>query len=260
MISRCNDNRILWYGAVALGLIGGCAAPSAHVTPAKDTPKMIQTGFLDQSISLSDGSTRRYVIFIPRAYDPSKKWPAILFLHGAGERGEDNQVQVKVGLGPVIRRQENQFGFITVLPQSAPQAWWTHPKEKEYALAALEKTRKDYSIDPRRIYLTGLSMGGAGTWALAADQPQTWAAIAPICGPADPTAAPKVVHLPCWCFHGQADDTVKVAQSQKMIEALKSLGGQPRYTEYPGVGHNSWDRAYGTAELFSWFLANPRKL
>jgi predicted peptidase len=109
------------------------------------------------------------------------------------------------------------------------------------------------------MYLTGLSMGGFGTWSLAAQYPDRWAAIVPICGGGNPADADKIKHIPCWCFHGDADKAVKVERSREMIEALKKAGGQPRYDEYPGVGHNSWDRAYGTADLYQWLLMQQLK-
>jgi predicted peptidase len=195
---------------------------------------------------------------VPRDYDAARAWPAILFLHGAGQRGNDNEAQGKVGIGPHILRNQDRFGFIVVLPQCPQGKWWTAREQKAYAMAALERTREEFHVDSDRIYLTGISMGGMGTWALAADQSQVWAAIVPICGPGDPLAAAKVAHLPCWYFHGTADRTVPVQMGRTMMDALKRRGGHPRYTEYEGVGHNSWDRAYATDELFAWMLAQRR--
>ncbi len=213
--------------------------------------------FLDKTVTLADGSTRPYVVFVPRAYAPDRAWPAILFLHGAGERGTDNRGQLQVGVAAAIRNRLDRFGFITVLPQCAPDpAWWTDESEKAYAMAALNKTCREYQVDPKRTYLTGLSMGGYGTWALAADYPTTWAAIAPICGKGVPATAGAIAPIPCWCFHGAEDATVPVEHSREMIEALRAVGAKPRYTEYPGVGHNSWDRAYDTEELYAWLLSH----
>jgi len=221
---------------------------------------MGKVGFLNKAVQMPDGTRRRYVVFVPRAYTPDKRWPAILFLHGAGERGNDNKGQVRVGIGRAIRQREATFGFITVMPQCAAEpAWWTKKSEKAYAMAALAKTRKEYMIDPKRIYLTGLSMGGFGTWALAADHPKLWAAIVPICGRGETKKASRIAHLPCWCFHGAADDVVPPAHSRDMIAALKKAGAKPRYTEYKGVGHNSWDAAYDTEALYIWMLEHQAK-
>lgn len=226
----------------------------------KHATSNMSEGFLDKTVTLSDGSRRRYVVFVPKAYTPDCAWPAILFLHGAGERGTDNRGQVRVGIAGAIRKRLDTFPFITVLPQCAGEpAWWTDASEKAYAMAALEQTRREYKIDPKRTYLTGLSMGGFGTWALAADHPTSWAAIVPVCGKGDPVKAKIIVRIPCWCFHGADDATVPVKHSRDMVEALRAAGGRPRYTEYPGVGHNSWDRAYDTDELYTWLLSHQRR-
>jgi predicted peptidase len=242
------------------GLGAGCSAPS-HAGPGRSDDKpMPQTGFIERSLQMPDGRQRRYAIFVPRSYDASKAWPAILFLHGAGERGDDNQAQVRVGIGKAIRRQQADFGFITIMPQCAKDTWWTDDSEKSYAMAALARTRKEYSIDPARIILTGLSMGGQLTWVLAAEHPDLWAAIVPICGAkGDPARAAAFAQVQCWCFHGTKDDVVPVARSREMVQAIKKAGGHPRYTEYPNANHNSWDAAYETDELFTWMASQRHK-
>ena len=126
-------------------------------------------------------------------------------------------------------------------------------------MAILDQVCKDYKVDRKRIYLTGLSMGGFGTWSLATAYPERWAAMVPICGGGNPAQAAKIKDIPCWCFHGDADATVSVENSRKMIKALKDAGGDPKYTEYPGVNHNSWDRAYATAELWEWLAKQSLK-
>lgn len=212
-----------------------------------------KTGFLDKTFK--DGT--KYVVFIPHDYTPEKTYPVILFLHGSGESGTDGQKQVGTGLGKAIKKEEKTFPFITLFPQSQKGGWKATGDEAQRALAILDETMKTYKIDEKRQYLTGLSMGGFGTWSLAAEYPTRWAAIAPICGGGDPGIAPKIKDIPCWNFCGDADKLV--VQSRKLIAALKEAGGNPIYTEYPGVGHNSWDNAYGTAKLYEWFLMNPRK-
>jgi predicted peptidase len=128
----------------------------------------------------------------------------------------------------------------------------------------LDDVMKEYKADASRVYLTGLSMGGYGTWSLAAAHPEKWAAIAPICGGVRDAAAvtataEKIKDIPCWCFHGGADPTVKPEKSREMIEAIKKAGGSPKYTEYPGVGHNSWEKAYATPELWTWLAEQKKK-
>jgi predicted peptidase len=130
--------------------------------------------------------------------------------------------------------------------------------DAQRALAILEFVQKKYKIDEQRIYLTGLSLGGFGTWSLAARYPDKWAAIVPICGGGNPEWAEKIKHIPVWCFHGDQDKAVRVELSRRMIEALKAAGASPRYTEYPGVGHNCWDLAYNTKELYAWLLSQKR--
>ncbi len=213
-----------------------------------------ETGFIDKVHKDADGKEAKYVVFIPKDYKGDKEYPVILFLHGSGETGTDGKKQAQTGLGNAIRKNEKNFAFITIFPQSQDRNWRAGSKDADRALKILDETMKEYKTDSKRVYLTGLSMGGFGTWSLAAAYPTKWAAIAPVCGGGDPKAAEKFKDLPCWCFHGDADTAVKVDMSRNMIEALKKAGGKPEYTEYPGVGHNSWDKAYGTAELYTWFL------
>lgn len=216
-------------------------------------------GFLDRVFKQSDGGEAKYILFVPHGYKGDKPFPLVLFLHGAGETGTDGKKQAAVGLGPAIRKEEKTFPFIAVFPQSQKRTWQAGSDDAKRALDILAEVQKQYKVDPKRIYLTGLSMGGYGTWSLAAAHPDRWAAIAPVCGGGDPKQAAKIKDLPCWCFHGDADKAVAVTRSRDMIEALKKAGGSPKYDEYPGVGHNSWDRAYGTKELYEWLLKQHLK-
>jgi len=118
---------------------------------------------------------------------------------------------------------------------------------------------KEFKVDAKRQYLTGLSMGGYGTWSIAPTTPTRWAAIVPVCGAGNPADAEKIKDIPCWCFHGDEDKAVNVEGSRKMIAAIEKAGGKPKYTEYPKVGHNSWDMAYGTDELYKWLLEQKTK-
>jgi predicted peptidase len=217
-----------------------------------------KTGFVNKVFKGKDADAK-YVVFIPGDYDGKKEFPVILFLHGAGSTGDDGQKQVKGGLAKHIREAKNKFPFITVFPQAHTKGWGATGASGKTALAILDEVEKDYKTDKKRVYLTGLSMGGFGTFSFAAAHPERWAAIAPICGGGQPKTAAKFKDVPCWCFHGDADETVNVEQSRAMIKALKDAGGSPKYTEYPGVGHNSWDRAYATAELYEWFLKHTTK-
>ena len=217
-----------------------------------------KTGFVNKVHKGKDGDVK-YVVFVPKTYDGTKEFPVILFLHGAGESGTDGEKQVKVGLGKAIRDKKEDFAFISIIPQSQKGGWGATGAEGKRAISILDEVEKDYKPDKKRVYLTGLSMGGFGTWSLAAAHPTRWAAIAPVCGGGDPKSAEKIKAIPCWCFHGDADTAVKVERSREMIKALKDAGGEPRYNEYAKVGHNSWDRAYATEELYTWFLKHSTK-
>ena len=222
-------------------------------------------GFINRVFKGPDGEAK-FVVFLPHDYDPkgSKEYPVILFLHGMGESGADGINQTKVGIGQAIKKKAKTFHFIVIFPQSQKRNWKADSADGKRALAILDEVLKTYKTDPKRIYLTGLSMGGFGTWSMANAFPERWAAIAPVCGGVYPkekieSIAAKIKDIPCWCFHGDADKAVPVKFSQGMIAALKTAGAAPRYDEYAGVGHNSWDRAYGTAELYDWFLQHKSK-
>lgn len=219
----------------------------------------IEHGFLNRVIKDPDGKEAKYVLFVPYSYKGDKPFPTILFLHGAGETGSDGEKQARTGLGNAIRKQEQTFGFIAIFPQSQKRTWQADSDDGQRAMRILAQVQKNYKVDPKRIHLTGLSMGGFGTWSLAAAYPTKWAAMVPICGGGDPNHALVIKHIPCWCFHGDADTAVKVDRSREMIKALKAVGGKPKYDEYPGVGHNSWDKAYGTPELYDWLLKQKLK-
>lgn len=214
-------------------------------------------GFVSKVYKGKEGESK-YVVFVPHDYKGDKDYPLILFLHGAGERGTDGKKQAMVGLGKAIKDKKEKFPFIVVFPQ-AQKTWQAGSPDGKRALGILDEVQKDYKVDPKRIYLTGLSMGGYGTWSMAAAMPSRWAAIVPVCGGGNPANAEKIKDIPCWCFHGDADTVVNVQKSRDMIEALKKASAEPHYTEYPGVGHNSWDRAYGTAKLYDWLLMQHLK-
>src|SRR5262245_12124599 len=213
-------------------------------------------GFIN--MTFKDGS--KYVLFVPHTYTGEKEMPLILFLHGAGERGDDGQKPVQQGIGNAIKckGKEKTFPFFVIFPQ-AQKSWKAGTPDTDRALAILDETQKKYKIDGKRVYLTGLSMGGAGTWSLAAAHPDRWAAIVPICFGGDASMAEKIKHIPCWCFCGDQDNKKLLEGCRTMVKALKGAGGSPRYSEFPFVGHNSWDSAYVTPELYSWLLSHKLK-
>ncbi len=241
-------------------LIAQTLVVSATPQARADDPR----GFVNRVHKDPASAESKYVVFVPHAYaaaeSAEKRWPVIMFLHGAGERGDDGQKQVTVGLGPAIRRREAQFPFVAVFPQClANGRWQAESPDGERAMAILAEVEKEFRTDPDRVYLTGLSLGGMGTWSLGMKHPGRFAALAPICGRGDTSQAAAIAKLPIWCFHGDADRAVPVEGSRTMIAAVKEAGGSPRYSEFPYVGHNSWDPAYATGELYTWLLEQKRK-
>lgn len=194
-----------------------------------------------------------YLLFLPEGYATStKSWPLILFLHGAGESGSDLAVVKKHG-PPKILETKKDFPFIVVSPQSPGRGW-----NPDTLSALLDDVESNYRVDKDRIYLTGLSMGGYGTWSLAAAHPERFAAIAPICGGGNVRDASKLKALPIWVFHGAKDNTVPIARSEEMVKALKDVGSEVKFTVYPEAGHDSWTETYDNPELYSWLLAHTR--
>ena len=198
-----------------------------------------------------------HLLFLPRDYgtSPDEKWPLIFFLHGAGERSNDLRLVKKHGI-PKIVEQQPDFPFIAVSPQCPDETTW---RDHHLTLKALlDETVANYAVDVHRIYLTGLSMGGYGTWSLARRYPELFAAIAPICGGGFPEFVSQLKDVPVWAFHGAADDVVKLEAGQRMVDALRACGGDVRFTVYPGVGHDSWTQTYDNPELYEWFLQHRR--
>jgi predicted peptidase len=193
--------------------------------------------------------------------------PLILFLHGAGESGTDDERPTTVGIGPAIDAHPERFPALVVFPQASRGYGW-RGFNLAAAVAALDDVEERYSVDRGRVYVTGISMGGYGTWLAALQQPERFAAAVPVCGGLDrtssalsfPQAAQRLAPLPQWVFHGDADDIIPVQTSRAMVRALRAAGGADvRYTEYAGVKHNSWDRAYAEPELMPWLLRQRRR-
>jgi predicted peptidase len=198
--------------------------------------------------------TMDYLLYLPKDYKDKDSWPLMLFLHGAGERGSDLEL-VKTHGPPKLIEQGKEFPFIVVSPQCATRRFW-QPLELS---ALLDEICEEYHVDQDRIYVTGLSMGGFGTWALATYQPDRFAAIVPICGGGEPRRARNIAHLPTWVFHGAKDEAVPLELSEAMVEALKRAGGNVKFTVYPEADHDSWTQAYDTPELYEWLLEQKRQ-
>ena len=196
----------------------------------------------------------KYLLYLPDNYDAdeSKKWPMLVFLHGAGERGDDLEL-VKINGPPKLIETGVSYPFIVASPQLALEEWWSPDVVAWLTRELVESLR----VDPARVYLTGLSMGGYGTWETAAKYPELYAAIAPICGRGDPASAWRLRHMPTWIFHGAKDSVVPIKHSEDMNRALKGYGNV-RYTVYPEADHDSWTQTYFNPELYDWFLEHER--
>ncbi|MCE0484853.1 MAG: prolyl oligopeptidase family serine peptidase [Methylacidiphilales bacterium] len=195
-----------------------------------------------------------YLLFLPQSYDQTKKrWPLILFLHGMDESGDDLSLVKKHGLAKIVE-EKLDFPFVVVSPQCPRDEWWS----TDALVSLLDTVEKNYRIDKKRVYVTGLSMGGYTTWQLAIEHPHRFAAIAPICGGGNPYLAYKIKQLPIWVFHGAKDKAVPIAESREMISALRKQGGNIRFTIYRNGGHDSWSKTYQNEKLYDWFLSHSR--
>lgn len=193
--------------------------------------------------------------------------PVILFLHGAGESGTDDTLPATVGIGPAIREDPSRFPALVVFPQASRGYGW-RGFNLAAAVAALDDVIASFDVDQEQVSVTGISMGGFGTWLLGVQHPERFSALVPVCGGLDvgtagmnhAKAARRIASIPQWVFHGDADDIIRVEHSRMMVAELQRAGADVRYTEYPGVSHNSWDRAYAEPELMPWLLGQKRTL
>jgi len=198
----------------------------------------------------------KYLLFLPEDYgQEQKRWPLILFLHGAGERGDDLN-KVKVHGPPKIVETRKDFPFIVVSPQCPEDDWWT--KKTEVLINLLDDIVARYDVDTERIYLTGLSMGGYGSWALASEYPDRFAAVVPICGGGNRIMSIFLKDMPIWAFHGAKDSVVPVEESKDLVEAINARGGNAKLTIYPDANHDSWTETYNNQEVYDWLLEHRR--
>ena len=229
------------------GILIGLAIPSAF----GDT-----TGQKSQVFQEEVTRTVRfpYLLYLPEDYgEAEKKWPVIIFLHGMGERG-DNLESVKKHGPPKILENRTDFPFVVISPQCPDDRWW----QTDDLAVFIDRVLAGLSIDEDRVYLTGLSMGGFATWQLAAEHPEKFAAIAPICGGGEPAMARYLQRMPIWAFHGAKDSVVPVERTKQMVEAVQERGGNPKLTIYPDADHDSWTETYENPDLYDWFLSNSR--
>jgi predicted peptidase len=240
--------RFLRYSPVGLlFLVVGCF----NANPADKLGSMPpDTGFILRD-SNGQAGKHKYTVFVPRDYSSSKKYPAIVFLHGIGESGSDGKKCTTVGLGPAIAKRNGEFPFIVVFPQTG---WdWTSETSDHIMTDALADAEKHYSIDTDRVFLTGMSSGGRGTWVLGARHRDQFAALIPMAGYAAYDEVPQLRNMPIWALHNSGDFIVPVGGTREMVKRIKAEGNpNVHYDEFKASGHNCWDEAYDKGELFAW--------
>ncbi|NND96617.1 MAG: phospholipase [Pirellulaceae bacterium] len=267
---------------IAIGLLAAAALtpPSAAQLLAdppaaeQNSKETLRSLYHSRSFESKSGGSLPYRILTPATIEPNKKYPLVLFLHGAGERGVDNVRQLVHGAHEFARAdRREQFPAFVVFPQCPPESRWVQsdwdlksgrgqfPSDPSdpmrLTLELVDELSVQQPIDDARRYVTGLSMGGQGTWYAAAQQPHRFAAMLEVCGGGDPDWAKRYSGIPIWAFHGQADTVVPVSRGREMIAALAQVGHAPeiRYVEYPGVGHDAWTRTYSRDDVFQWLFA-----
>lgn len=233
-----------------------------------------------KEIFVKNGDTLRYRMLTPEGYNPHKRYPLIVFLHGSGERGNDNEAQLKHG-GFLFLKDSIRQGFpaIVIFPQCPGDSSWApiklqrdtsgkitgmlfngpQPVPGQLVKALVDQLLAEHKVDSKRIYLGGLSLGGMGTWDLLARYPKVWAAAFPICGAGNVKTVSQFSHVPIWIFHGGADPVVPVQFSRDYYAALQAAHAEVKYSEYPGVGHNSWDNAFAEPTLVPWLFEHKKK-
>jgi predicted peptidase len=220
-----------------------------------------------------DGTVIKYRWSIPEKIEPGKIYPLVLFLHGSGERGDDNTAQLRHGVLPIINGAE-KLGtpVFLIAPQCPGDRWWSPADSSrtrltaadqpnplmEAVLALVSGIQKTHPVDPKRFHVTGISMGGFGTWDLLGRAPARIASAVPVCGGGDPALAPKFKNVPIWAFHGEADNVVPASGTRDMIKALEKAGAKPKVTYYPETGHDSWTRTYDNPEVIRWMLSHSK--
>ena len=237
------------FSFLLIGVYSGCSS-SSELTGDVSGKQLV--GKFDKDITIS--VNYKYLIYFPKDYsNTNKKWPLILFLHGSGERGTDIKI-VKRNGPPKLVSEGKDFPFIIVSPQCPDKIYW----DNKILISLLNDIIAKYNVDEKRIYLTGLSSGGIGTWALAIEYPDKFAAIAPISASGEPDDVCALKNVPVWVFHGEKDDVIPIKEDSDMVNALKECGGDVKFTIYPNEGHGVWTKAYADPELYDWFLQHHK--
>lgn len=244
-----------WLAVVAL------LAISSALVKGQPAPA---TGRFENLTYHDDNGDHAYTVFLPAGFRADRKYPTILFLHGAGERGKDGKKQLTVGLAPYVKAKAATFPFVVVFPQCEDlegrllTSWKADTADAHRALKILDEVQTKYGTDPKRTVLMGWSMGGYGAWSLGAADPQRWSAVVPLSGGADADTVAKLKDTPVWAFQGGKDKLVPPTESREAVEALKAAGGKVTYTEFPDVGHVPFEETFPNDGLIRWML-DPQK-
>jgi predicted peptidase len=253
--------------------------------PNSVVAQRVETGFIDRTLE-DRGTVRHYQVFVPRSYDPTQQWPLVLFLHGGGQQGTDGYRPTRSGIGEAIRLNPERFPAIVVFPQVRPEHQWTGD-EAEFALRTLDAAEHEFNTDPDRVYLTGLSRGGRGSYYIAYRHASRFAAVLVAAGRVGPAGltrtngalwlenspvvpdadgdtfaalAERISDVPLWIFHGDQDAVIPVEDSRLLFSELEARGAPARYSEFPGVGHTAavWAAAYQSAQVIEWLFSHRR--
>lgn len=270
--SRSGTTTGIVRSVCAAALLSGTVTGSGAADPPAPRPELTMVYEPREHVG-TNGLTLPYRLLEPAGAEAGRKYPLVLFLHGAGERGDDNTAPLKHAArdfaDPGLRARHPAY---VVIPQCPANGKWSDvdwskdasdlPERASDAMQTtkelLDEMVEKAAVDRDRIYVTGLSMGGFGTWDVIARHPDFFAAAAPICGGGDPATVGRFKSLPIWCFHGAQDQVVKVARSREMVESLRAAGSGVRYTEYPDAQHDSWTRTYANPEFHDWLFAQRR--
>lgn len=247
-----------------------CLILAAMPALAEEVASMPATGFLNKTTTVAEAPVR-YILYVPEGYDAATSWPLIVFLHGSGERGDNPWLAAEVGIGKAIRENPKRYPALVLMPTCPAEHFW------DSAIPAIESamadTQRDYNVDAKRLYLTGLSMGGYMTWLWGAQKTDTFAALMPICGGGNlldikliigsksdydfgsiQDRAKALTKIPIYAFHGENDSVVPAQRSREIVKLVEEAGGTVKYREYPETDHNSWDKAYGSRTTMEWLL------
>ena len=273
--TRLRAGHALSAFACVILCLGLATPPACRADAVTNSAAEVERLFEAKMFRDSQGGLLPYRQLAPPKIEPGQRYPLVLLFHGAGERGTDNRLQLRLML-PAFIREENRTNHpcFVLAPQCPPGKRWVEvdwgspahamPPEPSESMALafglLDEAMAALPVDRQRIYVCGASMGGFGTWDALARRPELFAAALPVCGGADLQQAVRIAHIPVWAFHGDRDTVVLPARSSAMIETMRKAGGHPKLTLYPGGDHDAWTATFNSPEVFAWLFAQRRTL